>query len=90
MLDEGEFDFGVEKGSSMSELMEQAIHKVRQLSEPDQEAIASIILQEIESERQWDELFARPRSAEMLSLMADEALAEARAGRARKLDPNEL
>jgi len=74
----------------MSELMEQAIHEVRQLSEPDQEAIASIILQETESERQWDELFARPRSAEMLSLMADKALAEARAGRARKLDPNEL
>jgi hypothetical protein len=74
----------------MSELIEQAIQKVRQLSEPDQEAIASIILQEIESERRWDELFATPNSAEMLSQMADEALVEARAGRARKLDPNEL
>lgn len=74
----------------MSQLMEQAIQKARELPERDQEAIASIILQEIESEHQWEELFARPESAELLSRLADEALAEARAGRARKLDVNEL
>jgi hypothetical protein len=70
--------------------MEQAIEKARQLPEEDQEAIASIILQEIESERRWEELFARPESADLLSRMADEALAQARAGRAKKLDMNEL
>jgi hypothetical protein len=74
----------------MSELMEQAIQKVKQLPEQDQESIASIILQEIESEQRWQELFARPESADLLSRMADKALAEARAGRARKLDVNEL
>ena len=74
----------------MSQLMEQAIEKARQLPEEDQEAIASIILQEIESEQRWGELFARPESADLLSRMADEALAEARAGRARKLDVNQL
>jgi hypothetical protein len=74
----------------MSQLMEQAIQKARELPERDQEAIASIILQEIESEHRWEELFARPESAELLSRLADEALAEARAGRARKLDVNEL
>lgn len=74
----------------MSHLMERAIQKARQLPEHDQEAIASIILQEIESEQRWDELFARPESADLLSRMADEALAEAKAGRARKLDVNEL
>lgn len=74
----------------MSQLMEQAIQKARELPERDQEAIASIILQEIESEHQWEELFARPESAKLLSRLADEALAEARAGRARKLDVNEL
>jgi hypothetical protein len=47
-------------------------------------------LQEIESEHRWEELFARPESADLLSRMADDALAEARAGRARKLDVNEL
>ena len=49
----------------MSQLMEQAILKVRELPEPEQEAIASIILQEIESESRWDELFARPKSADL-------------------------
>jgi hypothetical protein len=74
----------------MSQLMEQAIAKVRRLPEADQEAIAAIILQEIESEQRWDELFARPESADLLARMADEALAEVQAGRARKLDLNEL
>ena len=72
----------------MSRLMEQAFLKARQLPEQDQEAIAAIILQEIESEGRWDELFARPESAELLSRMADEAMIEIRAGRARKLDIN--
>jgi hypothetical protein len=74
----------------MSELMEQAFQKARQLPEGDQEAIASIILQEIESEQRWGELFSYPKSADLLSRMADEALVEVRAGRARKLDLNEL
>jgi hypothetical protein len=74
----------------MSNLMEQAIRRARQLPEADQEAIAAIILAEIESEARWQELFARPESAGLLSRMADEALAEARAGRARKLDLDEL
>jgi hypothetical protein len=74
----------------MSELMEQAIQKVKQLPEHDQESIASIILQEIDSEHRWEELFGRPESADVLSRMADEALADARAGRPRPLDVNEL
>ena len=74
----------------MTELMEHAFLKARQLPEQDQEAIASIILQEIESDQRWVELFARPESAELLSRMADEALVEIRAGHARKLDVNEL
>ncbi|WP_165235016.1 hypothetical protein [Aquisphaera insulae] len=74
----------------MSELMELAFSKARALPEPDQEAIASIILQEIEAEGRWDELFARPESATLLSRMADEALAGMRAGRAKKLDISEL
>ena len=74
----------------MSNLMEQAIVRARQLPEEDQDAIASIILREIESERRWDALFAHPKSADLLSRLADEALAEARAGRVKKLDVNEL
>ena len=74
----------------MSQLMEHAFLKARQLPEQDQEVIASIILQEIESDQRWEELFARPESAELLSRMADAALVEIRAGRARKLDVNDL
>ncbi|HEX8202547.1 MAG TPA: hypothetical protein VF590_18865 [Isosphaeraceae bacterium] len=74
----------------MSQLMEQVIQKARQLPEAEQEALASIMLQEIEAERQWEELFARPESADLLTRMADQALAGARAGRARKLDLDEL
>jgi hypothetical protein len=69
--------------------MEQAIQKARQLSEAEQEALASIMLQEIESEHRWEELFARPESADLLSRLADQALAGARAGRARKLNLDE-
>jgi hypothetical protein len=76
--------------SLMSQLMDQAIRRVKQLPEHDQESIASIILQEIESQHRWEELFARPQSADLLARMADEALAEARAGRAKTLDVNEL
>ncbi len=74
----------------MSQLMEQAVEKAWQLPEHDQEAIAAIILQEIESEQRWNELFARPESADLLARMADEALAEAKAGRVVRLDGNEL
>ena len=74
----------------MSQLLERAFLEARQLPEREQEAIAAIILGEIESERRWEELFARPESAELLSRMADEAMAEVRAGRARKLDLDEL
>jgi len=74
----------------MSQLMEQAIQKARRLPESEQEALALIMLQEMESERRWDELFARPESADLLSRMADRALADAKAGRAKPLNPNEL
>ena len=74
----------------MSELIEQVIQKIKQLPEQDQESIASIILQEIESEHRWDKLFGRPESADILSRMADKALAEVRAGRATPLDVNAL
>ncbi len=74
----------------MTGLMEQAIAKASRLPEEEQDAIASIILREIESEARWEELFSQPKSADLLSDLADEALAEARSGRARKLDLDEL
>jgi hypothetical protein len=76
----------------MASLMDQAIEKARELPEQDQEALASMILQEIESESRWNDLFSRPESADLLSRLANEALAEAKAkaGRARPVDQDEL
>lgn len=74
----------------MSQLMEQAVAKAFQLPEEDQDAIASILLQLIESEQRWSQLFSHPKSANLLSRMADQALANARAGNVRVLDLEEL
>lgn len=74
----------------MSRLLDEAIVKARQLPEPDQEALATLMLREIESDRRWDELFARPESQTLLDRMASEAVAEIQAGRARKLSVDEL
>jgi hypothetical protein len=38
--------------------------RIEQLPEQDQEALAAILLREIESERRWDEWFSRSESAD--------------------------
>jgi len=73
----------------MGKLLEQAIEEAHKLSDEEQEAIGAWLLAEIESELRWDELFSRPPS-EALRRMADEALAEHRAGRTLPLDPDRL
>ena len=73
----------------MGKLLERAIEEAHKLSEDEQEAIGAWLLAEIESERRWDELFSRPVSA-ALQRMAEEALADHRAGRTTPLDPNRL
>jgi hypothetical protein len=90
MLDRSGCDSSGQREEKDSQLMEQAIQKARELPEPDQDAIASIMLQKIESEQRWEKLFSKPQSADVLSRLADEALAEVRAGRATQLDINEL
>jgi hypothetical protein len=46
------------------------------------------LLDELESERGWGDLFAESR--DLLADLADQALAEHRAGRTEKLDPDKL
>ncbi len=74
----------------MTSLMQQAIAEATRLSESEQDALAAIVLREIDSERRWDELFARPESHDLLARLADNALAAHRAGQSRKLDLDEL
>lgn len=44
----------------------------------------------IECDRCWDELFARPESQALLDRMANEAMTEIKAGRARRLSVGDL
>ncbi|MBE9136158.1 hypothetical protein IQ254_02900 [Nodosilinea sp. LEGE 07088] len=57
----------------MTELLERAIARLQALPESEQNAIASIILEEIEDERRWDEAFSR--SPDILAKLAVSAMA---------------
>jgi hypothetical protein len=74
----------------MTQLMEEAIAKASRLTEDEQDALALIILREIESEERWDELFAQPKSVDVLSRLADEAMSAVQSGRVRKLELDDL
>jgi hypothetical protein len=72
----------------MTELLEQAIAKLKSLSAQEQDTIAKMILEELDSERKWDESFAR--SPELLANLAAEAMSEYRAGKTQQLNPENL
>ena len=72
----------------MIELLEQAIAKLKNLSANEQDAIAAMILEELEHEHSWDETFAR--SPDLLAFLATEAMAEYSAGKTQELDSDTL
>ena len=72
----------------MSKLLQQAFDEVSQLSPDEQDAFAAWMLEELRSEQRWQELFAR--SQDLLAKMADEAIAEHKAGKTLPLDPDDL
>ena len=72
----------------MTTLLEQAFSKASQLLEREQDAIAEIVLAELASEGRWNKLF--DESQDLLSELAEEALAEHRAGKTRILRPDDL
>jgi hypothetical protein len=72
----------------MTELLEQAISRLKTLTPNDQNAIATLILEELEDDRRWDESFAR--SPDLLAKLAAEAMAEYHAGKTQELDPETL
>jgi hypothetical protein len=74
----------------MTRLMEQAIARASRLPDEEQDAIAAILLHEMESEQRWDALFSRPESVDLLARLADEALAEAQSGHCRELNLDEM
>lgn len=72
----------------MTKLLERAVKKIEALPDREQDAIAALILEELEDETRWDNTFARTQEA--LARLAAEAMAEDRAGKTEALDPDRL
>lgn len=63
----------------MSRLLEQAVEEARKLPDDAQDAIAAVILEEIEDDRRWDEAFAK--SPGKLAALLARAEEDIKAGR---------
>lgn len=72
----------------MTQQLTKAFEKAAKLPEPEQIAFANFILAELASEQHWQQAFEG--SQDMLEQLADEALAEHRAGQTVELDPDKL
>jgi hypothetical protein len=79
----------------MTELLERALAqpskrlaKLKTLSASEQDALASMILEELEDHRRWDQAFSR--SPDALAKLAAIAMAEYHAGKTQELDPETL
>jgi len=68
----------------MTQLLERAFAAASKLPNTEQDAFASLLLAELESERRWTEAFAATR--DQLSALADEALREFEAGETQAMD----
>ena len=69
----------------MTQLLERAIAQLKTRSIDEQDAIAAMILEELEDDRRWDESFAQ--SPNLLAQMAAAAMEEYHAGQTQELDP---
>ena len=72
----------------MTQLLEKALAEVQKLTDPDQDTIAAMILDELADERRWDQAFAG--SQEQLGRLADRVRQDIRAGRVRNVGIDEL
>ena len=81
------FPINIEELSDMNALLEKALAEVARLPEAEQEAIASLILDEIAAERDWDERFARTQ--DQLGDLVRSARAEVARGEVLSGDPSD-
>lgn len=72
----------------MTTLLEQAVNRVKILSDNEQNAIAALILEEIDDDLRWDKSFAS--SQDVLAMLAEEAAEEINTGKSEVLDPDQL
>jgi hypothetical protein len=72
----------------MTDLLKKAFEKASQLPKEEQDRFGAWMLEELDSDERWNDLFAR--SQDILAKMADDAISEHRAGKTLPLDPNKL
>ena len=68
----------------MTHALISAVAKAEKLPAAEQDVLAAILVEEIDSEARWAQSFSR--SEQVLEALAAEALAELKAGRAEPLD----
>ena len=68
----------------MTELLEKAFAEASKLPQEAQDMLAKMLLDDLAAEEKWDGTFAG--SQDELAALADEALAEYRSGRTKKLE----
>lgn len=67
----------------MTQLLDQAFRELAKLPPSEQDSLAAALLAELASEKRWTELFGQ--SQDLLGKLADEALAEHRAGKTQPM-----
>jgi hypothetical protein len=72
----------------MTKVLEEVFREASKLSEAQQDALAEAIRAEIEAEKGWDKSFSS--SLDVLERLADEAIADHRAGRTTPVDPDRM
>jgi hypothetical protein len=72
----------------MTHLLKKAFEEASRLAETEQDAVGQWLLDELASDRRWDDAFHDSPAA--LAKLADEARDEHRAGQTQSLDPDAL
>lgn len=72
----------------MTKLLEKAFKRASKLPEIEQNALAKWLLDELETERNWEKKFAE--SEDILEKLADDALEANRKGKTKNLDLGRL
>ncbi len=72
----------------MTTLLQKAFAQAQSLAPSEQDALAQLILEEMQSEDKWEAALAK--SPEKLAKLGEKAWAEHEAGLSRPLDPEQL
>ncbi|MEX0844938.1 MAG: hypothetical protein WD022_06635 [Balneolaceae bacterium] len=72
----------------MDNKVKEVVNKLEELPKEERESFAAFVLEELESEERWSELFKKSDS--VLTNLANEALTEYKSGKTKKLDQDKL